>query len=163
MRRPILAWALTPDEKRDPARVWARSDVAFFSAGACHVLAFAFLAASPGAGFTARVLVPCGGRRGTHVYVTDGQMAFDAQGFVSERALLRQHVRAYRALDPGWRADLHEGGADLAACCLRFGLQRPEAFLHDPFPRARAYLAHPPLPLAPAPTPRPAGLLQSRP
>ncbi|WP_216324613.1 hypothetical protein [Deinococcus aestuarii] len=92
--------------------------------------------------------MPRGGRRGTHVYVTDGQTAFDAQGFVSERALLRQHVRAYRALDAGWRADLHEADPDLIACCARFSLQPPGAFLHDPFPRARAYLARLPSPPA---------------
>jgi hypothetical protein len=37
----------TPGAKRDPAKRWAFPDRVFFAAGACHMLAYAFLERYP--------------------------------------------------------------------------------------------------------------------
>ncbi|HEX3588635.1 MAG TPA: hypothetical protein VHV74_03310 [Pseudonocardiaceae bacterium] len=52
MYQPPSAVARTPLERADQLASWQRPDQAFFAAGACHILAFAFLEAFPGLGCT---------------------------------------------------------------------------------------------------------------
>lgn len=136
----------TPEEARDVRLSWARPDVRFFSAGACHVLAFAFLERHPRAGFRPRFVRPAPGFRGSHVYVTDGRWAFDAQGYVPEDDLLREHEAALAALQPGWRAEVVDVEVPLAEFCAAHQHRAPWDFPGDVWRRARRYVARFPSP-----------------
>ena len=51
MYRSSAQFRRTPAERADQMLSWNRDDVRFFAAGACHILAFAFLEVYPKAGF----------------------------------------------------------------------------------------------------------------
>lgn len=51
MYRSSAQFRCTPAERADQMLSWNRDDVRFFAAGACHILAFAFLEVYPKAGF----------------------------------------------------------------------------------------------------------------
>lgn len=148
MRQPITWLMRTPEEARDVHLSYARPDLRFFSAGACHVLAFAFLDVHPTAGFQPRFIRPDPGFRGAHVYVSDGRLAFDAQGYVSEHDLLRQHRSALEALQPGWNADVLTVDVPLAEFCAGHQHRAPWDFPGDVWGRARRYVAQFPGPRA---------------
>lgn len=118
---------------------WQRADLPFFAVGACHILAFAFLEAYPRAGFRPRFIRPAPGRGGSHVYVTDGLTAFDAQGYV-EAELLAEHRAAFLALDMAWRAEVLDLDVPLAEFCAANNHRAPWAFPPGVWGRALAYL-----------------------
>ncbi len=74
MRKFVLR---TAEEKADQELSWSRPDEDFFAAGACHVLAAAFLSTYPGAGFEAWSLWPKAGHRGGHMVVMRDDLVFD--------------------------------------------------------------------------------------
>ena len=59
----------TPGAKRDPARQWALPDRVFFAAGACHMLAYAFIERYPHNGFEAAWIRPTSCHTGNHIVV----------------------------------------------------------------------------------------------
>lgn len=119
---------------------WQRPDLNFFAAGACHVLAFAFLEAYPRSGFRPRWIRPAPGCGGTHMYVTDGTLAFDAQGYVPEAELLAGHRAAYLTRNPAWRADVLDVDVPLAEFCAAHHHRAPWEFPPGVWERARRYL-----------------------
>src|SRR5262245_50711903 len=88
----------------DPVRRWHRPDRHFFANGACQVLAYAFLDMHPDLEFRARWIKPASGYIGNHIYVTDGVVAFDYHGLMSEERLLSLAFRRGRRFFPGWHA-----------------------------------------------------------
>ena len=72
----------TRGTKRDPARQWALPDRVFFAAGACHMLAYAFLEQYAHSGFEAKWIRPAPGHTGNHIVVVrDDGCVFDYHGF----------------------------------------------------------------------------------
>ncbi|GAA5512616.1 hypothetical protein Dcar01_01333 [Deinococcus carri] len=146
MRLPLTALQRTPQEKQDIALSWRRPDLNFFAAGACHVLAFAFLETYPRAGFRPRFIRPVAGCGGAHVYVTNGLTAFDAQGYVPEAELLALHRAAYQAENPAWRAEVLDLEVPLAEFCAAHHHRPPWDFPPGVWERALAYLSRFPAP-----------------
>lgn len=151
MYRPSARFKRTAEERRDQLLSWKREDVAFFAAGACHILAYAFMETYPEAGFRAVGLWSRGARDPGHVYVTDGTWAFDHDGWTSEAELLS--VTRATTPDAGFRAGPVHG--DLDAFCTRHHHRPRRLFAFDPWERALRYLAQFPAPGDwPAPSPR---------
>src|SRR5690606_15602752 len=96
----------TPTEKADAIASWDRPDEQFFAAGACHILAGAFLEEHEQSGFSAYLVEPASGFSGRHVFATDETTAFDWRGYRSRRAYLGLLEEECRALMPGWRYSL---------------------------------------------------------
>jgi hypothetical protein len=75
---PPVRYTRTAAERADQLLSWQRGDKAFFAAGACHILAWAFLQRGDrSAGFTPVGIHRVGNRSMDHVYVSDGTWAFD--------------------------------------------------------------------------------------
>jgi hypothetical protein len=118
----------------------------FFAAGACHVLAFAFLERFPACGAQPFWIKPFDGSPTNHVIVLRGDCAFDYHGF-SKRDALLDHFRR-RALQhwPDWRGELVAVEPDALISEEKsktypgLWLREPGQFLHNALPRARAYL-----------------------
>lgn len=132
---PCSVFRRTPLERADQQLAWDRADQWFFAAGACHILAYAFLEARP-EGWTAVGLWPEDRPDPSHVYVTDGTWAFDSCGWTLEAEL----IEVSRAAEP--HADyrprpLH---MDLDEFCARHWHRTRAEFAHDPWPRAHHYL-----------------------
>jgi hypothetical protein len=132
--------------KDDPVRRWHRPDRHFFANGACQVLAYAFLESHSDLGFRARWIRPAAGCVGNHIFVTDGDLAFDYHGLTTEDRLLSLSARRAQRFFPGWSATLMDLPTDVlvseAKSCEIEGLwlREPKQFLHDALPRARAFL-----------------------
>lgn len=122
--------------------------MAFFAAGACHILAYAFLETYPAAGFHPVGLWSREARDPGHVYVTDGTRAFDHDGWTPQAELLA----VTRETSPDadfWPRPIH---LDLDTFCL-YHYHRPRRhFAFDPWERALRYIAQFPTPDEPGDT-----------
>lgn len=138
--------------KRDPRRRWALPDRVFFACAACHILAHAFMATCQEQAFQVLWMKPARGFIGNHIVAARGDLAFDYHGWSSlERLLDHAHAKANRWW-PGWRAELvlvppailvseHESREFGRCHGGKLWLREPGQFLHDPLPRARAFIA----------------------
>ena len=136
----------TPGSKRDPVKQWALPDRVFFAAGACHILAYAFLDANPSAGFTAHWIRPAAGHTGNHIVALREDVVFDYHGYACWPAYWRHTSRRADQLWPGWSATLvpicREALISNVSARGYDGLhmKEPKDYLFDPLPRARRYL-----------------------
>jgi len=138
----------TEEQKHDLIRSWHRPDRPFFAAGACHVLAAAFLEAYPHAGFQPFLILPNPGLRGSHVFVSDGKTAFDYHGFSELDYFLDHFFTKIRRFFPHWCGEviqLKESPIS-TSFCEKHNSRLPSQYLHDPLPRAFSYLARFPFP-----------------
>lgn len=79
-------------EKADADLWWSRPDEEFFAAGACHVLAGAFLRAYPGAGFRLHGCRPLSPHeRGAHFVVAREDVVFDWAGYTPRSTFLADY------------------------------------------------------------------------
>lgn len=132
-----------PGTKQDPERRWALRDRAFFAHGGCHILAGVYLTHPPRPGFHAERIIPDDPFPGNHVYVTDGHIAFDYRGYVERDRLLAWFTARWRAQVSGWSGTVHAVDFDLldTAALNACKMRGPDQYLHNPIPRARAFLA----------------------
>jgi hypothetical protein len=136
-------YLLKPGIKRDPERRWALPDRIFFGHGACHILAGVFLLRSPHPGFYAERIVPGEGYAGYHVYVTDGQIAFDYHGYCNRMRLLLHHTAAWSKQYPeGWNCTLEVVDFNLLDTgeLNKRKMLGPDQYGHDPIPRAYRFI-----------------------
>ena len=130
--------------KCDPVQSWNRPERAFFAAGACHILADAFLRRFSASSFRAVLIHPHNAGRGSHVFVSDGNTVFDYHGFSSHAHFIRFYFRHLQRRFPGWQADLIPLSDPPASAefCRRYQHREPSQFLRDPMARAEAFLSH---------------------
>jgi hypothetical protein len=139
MYRSTLRFRRSVAERNDPMLAWARDDVSFFAAGACHILAWAFTATRPG--FAVIHLRPLGGHPGHHVYASDGMWAFDHCGWTPEAELLAVTSADYRRAFPGWRCERIPVRDDIETFCRNNNHRLPAQFPYPPWQRAHAFIA----------------------
>jgi hypothetical protein len=133
----------TAEQKHDLIRSWHRPDRPFFAAGACHILAAAFLEAYPHASFHPFLILPNPGLRGSHVFVSNGKTAFDYHGFSRHDQYLSHYFTKICRFFPLWNGEvirLKESPVG-ASFCRAYNCRLPSQYLHDPLPRAFSYLA----------------------
>jgi hypothetical protein len=140
--RATAMYVLKPGIKADPHRRWALPDRVFFAHGACHILAGVFLDRPPLLGFYAERVIPAEGFVGSHVYVTNGLIAFDYHGYSSRDRLLEHHKRVWSSQQGGWRCAIERVHFKLLSTAdLNMRQMRgPDQYLHDPIPRARRFI-----------------------
>jgi hypothetical protein len=131
---PAQVFRRTPEQRADQELSWHRPDQAFFAAGACHILAWEFVARHPSYRIVA--LQRVGDEYPSHVIATDGTWAFDHDGWTPEAELLA--VTADH--EPGASWEVLAITTDLEEFCRAHWHRPPEGFFQDPRPRARAYL-----------------------
>lgn len=143
----------TPGVKQDKVKQWNLPERVFFAAGACHILAYAFLERFPDCGARAFWTKPLDDSPTNHIIVMRGNCAFDYHGY-TKRDVLMAHFR-YRACRtwPEWRSELVELPLDVLVSEEKsktysgLWLRELQQFLFDALPRAHAYLdrfSHPP-------------------
>lgn len=130
----------TPAQKVDLAACWLRSDQEFFSSGACHILAGAFLEAHPRSVFQAYLLQPAGGFRGAHVLVAGDDVTFDWKGYQPRSDYLRSFEQERQMTMPGWYCSMIPVSDPLGwRFCRRFHHRHPSQFPDDVLARARRF------------------------
>jgi hypothetical protein len=130
------------EAKADPVLSWNRPERPFFAAGACHVLAAAFLELHPNEAWHTIIIRPEPGFRGGHIVVANDKMVFDYHGYSDEDAFLRRYRAKMGRFFPNWGCTLHrvDGSPVSVEFCAQNKLRKPDQFLHDPFPRAMKYV-----------------------
>lgn len=144
MYTPAAVFRRTPEELADQRLSWQRADQAFFAAGACHILAWAFIASRPKSDFRIVALRKVGREHASHVIASNGVWAFDHDGWTLESELLA--VTA--AFEPATTWEPLIITDDLETYCRLHDHRPPSMYVEDPWPRAFAYIArlpaHPP-------------------
>ena len=128
--------------KNDHEKRWFQSDRVFFGFGACHILAGVFLDDPPIDGFYGEWIIPSEGFCGTHMYVTNGYLAFDFHGYSVREKLLSKYWRGYQRLYPDWSAKIAKIDfplLDTTELNKRKHLG-PEQYFKDPRPRAKQFI-----------------------
>ena len=130
--------------KSDPHRQWLLPDRIFFGYGACHILAGVFLDQPPLSGFYAERVIPAEGFLGSHVYVTNGVIAFDYHGYSGRDRLLEHHKRVCSSQFDGWLHTIERVDFKLlsTADLNKRQMRGPDQYLRDTIPRARRFLEH---------------------
>lgn len=144
MYTPSYVFDRTPEEKRDMFRSWARNDQAFFASGACHILADLFVQLHQHEGYQMVYIKPAESFPGNHVYASNGEWAFDHNGWTRESELLRTTEEAYQEKYPGWsykRIELEGSMTSLEDFCKANNHRLPWQFAHLPWERAYNYIA----------------------
>jgi len=132
----------TESQKLDLEWSWNRGDRAFFQAGACHILADAFLRRFPRSGFRPLMIQPVTGFRGGHIVAANSTLVFDWHGFSDREGYLAHHFRKLRKFFPGWNGTLVELEGFMSPACLReHNLRAPEKYFRDPTARAEAFVS----------------------
>lgn len=145
---------LTPGTKRDPFKQWSLPDRVFFAAGACHILAYAFLESYSESGFHPVWIRPIAGHTGNHIVVTRDAVVFDYHGYSRWSDFWAHTKRRANLLWPGWDANIvsiHAAALVSNAHALPYiglRMKEPKDYLVDPLPRARQYLRRFPAPAA---------------
>jgi hypothetical protein len=142
----------TSGAKRDPIKQWSLPDRIFFAAGACHMLAYAFLERYPDCGFSPVWIRPSPGHTGNHIVLLTDERVFDYHGFSTWPHYWAHTLRRANQLWPGWSADLvsirpqalvsRRHAQDYAGLWMK----EPQEYLLDPLARARRYLQRFPAP-----------------
>jgi hypothetical protein len=131
----------TEAQKRDLAWNWHRGDRAFFQAGACHILADAFLRRFPDTGFRPLMIQPTGGFRGGHIVAASPTTVFDWHGFSDRERFLAHYFRKLRQFYPGWDASVFELDDFMTPAFFeKFNHRAPAQYFRDPTPRAEAFV-----------------------
>jgi hypothetical protein len=130
------------DQKQDLASSWNRPDRPFFAAGACHILAAAFLDIYPDSRYSAFHIKPSGAFRGGHVVVADANTVFDYHGYVDRTAYFDHLLLKMQRLHPGWSAQVLPLLASPSEWdfCRQYRHRHPSQFWQDPLPRAMAFV-----------------------
>lgn len=142
----------TPGAKRDPIKQWVLPDKVFFAAGACHMLAYAFLDEHPDSGFEAFWIRPSAGHTGNHIILKRNAVVFDYHGFSKWPQYWMHTIRRANQWWPGWSADLINirKEALVSRHCARdyqgLWMKEPQEFRLDPIARARRYMQKFPAP-----------------
>jgi len=142
----------TVGAKRDPIKQWALPDRVFFAAGACHMLAYAFLELYPDRGFESMWIRPRPGHTGNHIVLVRNRLVFDYHGFSEWTRYWAHTMRRANQWWPGWSADVvpirKQALVSRRHACDYDGLwmKEPQDYLFDPRARARRYLERFPAP-----------------
>jgi hypothetical protein len=136
-------FVMKPGMKRDPKGRWALPDRIFFGHGACHILAGVCLRDAPLPGLYAERIIPDDGLPGNHIYVTNGQIAFDYHGYSKRMNLLEHHKRCWSRQHRGWRCKIEVVDFDLldTAQLNRRKMLGPDQYHGDPTLRAGRFVA----------------------
>lgn len=129
--------------KRNPERRWALPDRVFFGYGACAILAGVYLKYPPLSGFYAERLMPGEGYFGNHIFVTNGDIAFDYHGYSKRVRLLRHHTCAWSDhSSDGWHCTLERVEFNLldSAALNTRKMLGPDQYLGDPIARAMLFI-----------------------
>lgn len=132
----------TDAQKKDLVASWFRFDRSFFASGACHVLTHEFLKRDGVAGFRPYMILPAAGYRGSHVFASDGSLAFDYHGWSNHTLFLDHYFRKIQRIFPGWQGNLVDIARDFwsdrwfsETCSMK-----PHQYYTDPTERANAFI-----------------------
>ena len=136
-------YSLKPGIKQNPERRWALPDRIFFGHGACHILAGVYLRDVGIPGFFAERIIPANGLPGNHIFISDGNIAFDYHGYSGRGRLLLHHRKIWSLRHDLWDFRIEKVEFDLLNTSELNDRKMlgPDQYFGDPIDRARQYLS----------------------
>lgn len=134
-------YVLAPWKKKDPVTRWNLPDRIFFGHGACHILAGVFLYEGINNSFKPFWINPPH-HPGMHVFVSDGEIAYDYHGYSALSRLEMHHRKVWRSQYADWEGEICPVDFDLLdeAELNPRNMRGPDQYLHDPVHRARMFI-----------------------
>lgn len=134
-------YVLASGIKADPVRRWNLPDRIFFGHGACHILAGVYLARRINPEFKPYWIKPKQ-YPGNHIFLSDGQVAFDHRGYSLLSRLKAHHWKIWNHQYEGWEADICSVEFDLLdeESLNARSMRGPKQYHGDPIARAKAFL-----------------------
>lgn len=139
-------YTISKEKKKDLATQWKLPDRVFFAAGACHILAYAFLNRHKKSGYSAKWIKPSEGFIGNHIFVSNGQYVFDYHGFSKPKVFFNHLEKRATQKWPGWSYHLKDLPTDILVSEEKsklfdgLWLREPLQFFKNALPRAEKYL-----------------------
>ncbi len=132
----------TPAQRADQSLAWERDDRYFFASGACHILAFTFKNLHPDRSLELVFIRPLEKfvLAGCHMFVRDGEWAFDHAGWTKESELLGVYAEGFREAFPGWGYSLEVITDNLEEFCRKNDHRGPAYFYNLPWERTYRYI-----------------------
>ncbi len=134
-------YILAPWKKEDSVARWNLPDRIFFGHGACHILAGVFLEQKIDSSFRPFSIKPSS-HPGAHVFVSDGQIAFDYHGYSALDRLEKHHWKVWKHQYPDWSAKIELVDYDLLDTVElnERNMRGADQYLGDPIARARQFI-----------------------
>jgi len=87
-------------------------------------------------------IIPTVNLAGNHIYVTDGDVAFDYHGYSAQDRLLAHHRLGWTARFPGWDCVIEAVDFPLleTSALNQRKMLGPDQYLHNPIPRAQSFI-----------------------
>ncbi len=128
--------------KQNPEKRWNLPDRVFFGHGACHILAGVYLEYLSSPGFYAIWIKPDCDFYGNHVFVTNGETAFDYHGYSKFDKLLKHHRKGWLQEYCNWSSTLVKVKFDLlnTQSLNKRKMLGPNQYLHNPISRAKCFI-----------------------
>jgi len=130
----------TDVQRKNQRLSWQRSDKAFFASGACHILAYTFFDLHRNEGYKI-IGLDTGQGYASHVYISDGNWAFDFNGWTKEEELLSVTESISKEINPNWSYKRMLIEDDLETFCEKNYHRRPAYFLHLPWERTYNFIS----------------------
>ena len=144
MYKPSYLFDRTPEQKRDMFLSWERDDQSFFASGACHILADLFVQIHQHEGYYMVHIKPAEGFPGNHAYASNGEWAFDHNGWTKEAELLETTEKAYQTKYPDWKYErivIASSATSLEDFCKANNHRLPWQYAYFPWERAHKYIS----------------------
>ncbi len=128
--------------KRNPQKRWELPDRVFFGFGACHILAGTYLEYLARPEFYAVWIKPDSDYYGNHIFVTDGEIAFDYHGYCQYDRLVKHHKKIWVQEHSSWSSTIVIVDFDLlntASLNLR-KMRGPDQYFYNPISRAKSFI-----------------------
>lgn len=117
--------------------LWALEDKKFFSAGACHILAYEYCKDSN----YKMYLIQPKNNRGTHVFSSNGEWCFDAFGYQKHSEFLNKYRQVCQSLfGTNWDCTMIQVNESFDDFCLKNNHRNSSKFLLNPFKRAKLFI-----------------------
>lgn len=141
MYKSSINYERTKAEIESELLSWQRDDVAFFAAGACHILAYTFREKYPDLGYQIIYIRPKSPFSSwNHVYIISGEYAFDFWWWNTEEEILSIFSWDYRNKYPWWDYDRIILDIPLEQFCDENNHRKPQDFYGDVISRAQKYI-----------------------
>lgn len=136
----IKTFSISRTLKNDKELLWGLEDKQFFSAGACHILAYEHKKFCNNVNVKVYLIQPLD-TRGFHVYTSNKEWCFDAFGYQNKDCFINTYIKCCQSVfGQNWECNIIEIQDPFEEFCKNYAHRDKDKFLRNPFPRAHLFI-----------------------